>query len=206
MATTYKFQVSLPVDDTLPRNRISNTLHFQHVTGGLNDDALESMCQDIIGVYQDKYIGSVGEFMCKAYDTDAKPNYPRATAVVNPGNAHVANGPREVALVLSFAGDNRGNKSERGRIYLMPQLPQGPGAATDTVRPSDGVLNWALSFYTVPNASFPDVGGVDWKFGIWSPTYQKFTQAQQAWVNDDWDTQRSRGLRETKRMTSAREG
>jgi len=114
------------------------------------------------------------------------------------------NVPREVALVLSFAADHRGNKSERGRIYLMPSLVAGMN--TLGLRPSQQQLDWALGWYSTANESLPDLGGVDWKFGVWSSTYKRFTQSQQAWVNDDWDTQRRRGLRETTRVQAVREG
>src|SRR4051794_26043413 len=127
MASVYKFQISMPVTDTLPRNRVTNVIHMQHVTGGLDDAALESMCADICAMYQARYVVAGKEVQCKAYDTDAVPNYPRATVTVNASMPWNANYPREVALCLSFSGDNRGNKSERGRIYLMPSLNNGLG-------------------------------------------------------------------------------
>ena len=204
MATVYKFTVSMPVTDTLPRNRITNTFHLEHVTGGLADVALESMCADIVNMYQSRYGDATKEIACKAYDTDAVPNYPRAEVSENGGNVWSQNLPREIALVLSYAGDRRGVKSERGRIYLNPLI--GPLAVAPGLRPSVGAMNWALDFFRVANASFPDLGGVDWKFGIYSQTYKTFTQAQQAWVNDDWDIQRRRGLRESTRVTATREG
>jgi hypothetical protein len=194
----------MPVDDTLPRNRIVNMVHLEHVTGGIFDTDLEAICADIVEMYQSHYLDNTREVQCKAYDTDAKPNYPRASVVVNPGVPWGTSGPREIALCMSFAANHRGNKSERGRIYLMPSLVAGQNLMG--VRPSAGQLTWALNFYTSPNQSFPDIGGVDWKFGVWSPTYKKFTQSQQAWVNDDWDVQRRRGLRETTRQTATREG
>ena len=67
-------------------------------------------------------------------------------------------------------------------------------------------MAWAIDWMDTPNASFPDLGGVDWKFGVWSPTYKTFTQMQQAWCNDDWDIQRRRGLRENTRQSVTREG
>lgn len=205
MPTTYKFQVSWPVTDTLPRNRMSNTLHFQHVTGGLNDDALESMCADLVALYAVKYKGNY-EILCKAYDTDAVPNNPRASVVQHSGLAHQCNTARELALVLSYAGEHRGVKSERGRIYTNPFIVGTNLVQDPALRPTTLQMEWALGFFSLANESFPDIGGVDWKFGIYSPTYKTFTQAQQAWVNDDWDVMRSRGLRETQRITSTREG
>lgn len=204
MATTYKFQISWPVGDTLPRNRETNVVHLEHVTGGIGDDVLEDMCADIVAMYQARYGDAAKELHCKAYDTDAKPNYPRADVIVNTGVAWSQSTPREIALVLSFAGEHRGNKSERGRIYLNPAMVG--GGAPMALRPNQAQLDWALAFYTTANQSFPDLGGIDWKFGIWSKTYQKFTQSQQAWVNDDWDVQRRRGLRENTRVQAQREG
>ena len=204
MAQVYAFQISLPLIDTLPRNRQSNTLHFEHAIGGLQDAALQTMCQDLVGLYQTKYGNTSRELVCKAYDTDAVPNYPRAAVTVNPGVVWTQSSPPELALVLSYAANNRGNKSERGRMYLNPAIVA--GATPPLLRPGTAVMTWALGWYTTANASLPDIGGVDWKFGVWSPTYKKFTQSQQAWVNDDWDIQRHRGLRETTRQTATREG
>src|SRR4051794_33578022 len=191
----------MPVTDVMPRNRITNTVHLEHSIGALLDTDLGSMCSDIVEMYQTRYGVSNLEIVCKAYDTDAVPNYPRAIASVNAGAVWTCVHPREVALCLSFAGSNRGNKSERGRIYLMPSIAAGIGGTVDQLRPSVAAMTWAMAFYTEPNASFPDLGGVDWKFGVYSPTYKKFTQSKQAWCNDEWDTQRRRGLRESTRQS-----
>jgi len=204
MATVYKFQVSMPVTDLLPRNRIINAFHLEHTIGALPDPDLENMCQDIVGLYQVKYADSTREIQCKAYDTDAVPNYPRADVVVNAGVPWNQGSPREITLVLSYAGDHKGNKRERGRMYLQPQLVAALGSPA--LRPSQAHLDWALGWYTTSNESLPDLGGMDWRFGIWSGTGKYFTQSQQAWVNDDWDVQRRRGLRESTRVAAIREG
>ena len=86
-----------------------------------------------------------------------------------------------------------------GRIYLAPGIAGVAG--TPGERPSTSLMNWALAFYSESNQSFPDLGGPDWKFGTWSPTLKTFKQAQVAWVDDEWDTMRSRGLRSTTRQT-----
>lgn len=204
MAQTYRFQVSMPVTDTLPRNRIVNSLHFQHTLGALLDTDLQSFAQSIAQLYQTRYGSTTKEVQVKAYDTDAVPNYPRSVVTVNAGQPWACTTPREIALVLSYAAQNRGNKSERGRAYLMPQIR--PSGIPPGLRPSAPEMTWALEWYSKPNESFPDLGGIDWQFGVWSPTYKHFTVSQQAWVNDDWDIQRRRGLRESTRVTSTREG
>jgi hypothetical protein len=206
VATTYKFTVSMPVTDLMPRNRVSNTFHMSHVTGGLGDPDLQAITDDIADLWRVRYGISSYEITAKAYDTDAVPNYPRATSTINAGEPWICPHPHEVALCLSFAGSNRGNKSERGRLYLMPSIAAGAAGGVDQERPSLIAQNWALDFYRVPNASLPDLGGVDWKFGVYSKTYKTFTQTKQAWVNDEWDTQRRRGLRENSRLSLARDG
>lgn len=196
-----KFQVSLPVVDLLPRNRFVNTFHMDH--NGIVAEDLNQMCSDIADMYQTRY-GKVAEVDVKVYDVGLPPNYPLEHFVKTPGTAWSCNVPQELALCLSYSGDNRGNKNERGRIYLAPQLAN--PAHTIGARPTQTTLDWALAFYTTSNSSFPDLGGSDWTFGIWSKTRSKFTGAQQAWVNDDWDIQRRRGLREANRVSATREG
>jgi hypothetical protein len=202
--TTYAFQVSMPVNDTLPRNRVVNSFHLDHVAGIVQPTDLEAICADLVELWQTKYANTGSEVLCKAYDTDAVPNYPRASVIVNTGVPFTTDSPREIALCLSYAGDYKGNRSERGRMYLMPQLNS--AYTINSLRPSSGLLDWALGWYTTSNASLPDIGGIDWKFGVWSTKNKAFTQTTQAWVNDDWDVQRRRGLRESTRVQAQREG
>ena len=201
----YKFLVSMPVTDTLPRNRIQNTLHFQHVAGTVLDTDLEAVCADLCTLYQHHYGSPNQEVEARAYSLGAPPQLPKAKVVVDAGMPWGHNSMREQALVLSFAGNNRGDKRRRGRIYLEPGIV-GTLQAVDKIRPDEACLQWALAFYAESNSSFPDIGGPDWQFGIWSERGQHFTVAEQAWVNDDWDVQRRRGLRETRRVTATRQG
>lgn len=202
--TTYAFQISMPVTDTLPRNRFSNTIHLDHVAGIVQPTDLEAMCADIVELYATKYQNATKEIVCKAYDTDAVPNYPRAAVSVNAGQAWATDSPREIALCLSYSGEYKGNKNERGRIYLF--APLYTSGSVNSLRPNAAWLSWALSWYEASNESFPDLGGIDWKFGVYSSTLKKFTQTTQAWVNDEWDIVRKRGLRETTRVQAQREG
>lgn len=204
MATTYAFQISMPVTDLLPRNRFVNHIHMEHVTGGLLDTDLKGITDALAALYQARYGNATKEVDVRAYDTDAVPNYPRAQTVVNAGQFWTIGSPREVALCLSYSGPNRGNKNERGRIFLCPALHA--GTLTLSARPDTQQMTWAAEWYTKPNESFPDIGGIDWKFGVWSPTLKKFRQSTQWWVDDEWDTLRSRGLRASTRQSGNREG
>lgn len=204
MPATYKYTITMPVSTALPRDMITNTVHFEHVTGSITPTDHETMCADIAAMYQSHYGNATHEVKVTAYDTGPVPNYPLASVVVNAGSIWPNNHPRELAICLSYAGQHRGNKNERGRIYLMPGI--NTTLSIDAERPSTAVQNWALGFYTTSNSSFPDIGGPDWKFGVWSRTLQKFTQTQQAWVNDDWDHVSRRSLRESSRVSANREG
>jgi hypothetical protein len=199
-----RFTVQMPVYDTMPRNRFINTFHLERVGAAPGDGDLEGMCADIVAMWQTRYGNASKEVRCTAYDVDAVPNYPRATVVVNEGLAWVTSHPHEVALCLSYYGNYSGNKNERGRMYLAPQLAAGGIGISE--RPSAAAIDFALKFFSESNASLPDLGGVDWKFGVWSRNLKTFAQAHHAWVDDEWDTMRSRGLRATTRATSDREG
>jgi hypothetical protein len=204
MPQTYRFQITMPIDDTLPRNRATNVVHLEHSVGAILPTDQEAICADIVAMYQAKYGNATREVECTSYDVDAVPNYPNARVTVNEGVAWPLTSPHEIALVLSFSGPYKGNKNERGRIFLIPGLY--PGGTINSPRPTQQLLDWALGFYTTSNESFPDIGGVDWKFGVYSRTLKTFRQSTQAWVNDDWDVQRRRGLRETTRVSAQREG
>jgi hypothetical protein len=201
MATTYKMTLAMPIGDTLPRNEIVNTVAMQHsgVGGALSVGDAEVMLNDAAAMYQTHY-GVTSKVTAKLYAIGPPPKYPFAT-VVKGTNPWTNNGPREVALCLSFAR-NKTRPRERGRIYLIPSVKY----SSLEERPSAAHMTWALNFFKLSNLSFPDLGGVDWKFGIWSPTNESFVQASEAWVDDEWDTVRSRGLKPTTRQTSVREG
>jgi hypothetical protein len=204
MPQTYAFQVSLPVSSLLARDRIVNRFHMQHVAGGLLGPELEAMCGSIAALWQTRYNHADKEVDVRCYDTDAVPNYPRAHVILDAGAIWAIDRPREVALVLSYSGENRGNRNERGRMYLCPALNSAMNNYVE--RPTPGQLQWVLDWYTKANESLPDLGGVDWKFGVYSKTRDSFKQTTQCWVNDDWDVQRRRGLRESTRLTAQREG
>jgi hypothetical protein len=138
---------------------------------------------------------STASFTIKAYDAaKAPPNYPLAIAEqvgVVPGNDR----PREVALCLSyFVTFNR--PSYRGRLYLPTRwltgsLPQRPSATQKTE---------ALSFgQDVLSRNLPT--GAKWI--VWSTKLkQNMGPVGNIWVDDEWDTVRSRGLRPTSRISA----
>lgn len=133
---------------------------------------------------------------CRVYNmADATPRRPIGDATYDSGaNTSGAAGPRECALCLSFSTDaNR--KRERGRLYIGPwmktQLDERPDVAQ---RAALGTLAQGIQ----------DLGGanVDWQ--IWSSLGAPGGIAHKVdkwWVDDEWDTQRRRGLDPTLRLT-----
>lgn len=133
-------------------------------------------------------------FEVRAYDLgDTSPRVPRARVkTLNGGyGTGAAAGPQEVALCLSyFAGTNLPRK--RGRMYFGPfQVGQ---MAT---RPSDILIGQIGDFA----AAISNLGGVNVDWVQYSPTTGAFSKVTNWWVDDEWDTQRSRGVKATKRIT-----
>jgi len=48
-----------------------------------------------------------------------------------------------------------------------------------------------------------DIGGENVAHVVWSPTRRTTSVVQHYWVNDQWDTTRSRDVKETNRITLA---
>jgi hypothetical protein len=122
---------------------------------------------------------------------DTEPRPPRAKIFAAKPVAGSAPGVREVALCLSFYSE-RNLPRNRGRIYLGPWLPsqlleRPPETATSTCA--------ALA------ADLGNLGGINVDWCIFSRTDQAYRKVTNWWVDNEWDTQRSRGLRGDARTT-----
>jgi hypothetical protein len=126
---------------------------------------------------------------------EPRPRLPKAQATYTPTNwASYAMGPRDVQCCLSFYHSNPSVKSERGRIYIGPW----PAARlSEHVDPLD--LNMLLD---LGNALF-NIGGENVAHVVYSPTHNKTSVVQHYWCNNQWDTIRSRDVKETNRVTLA---
>jgi hypothetical protein len=154
----------------------------------------DSLAQDLVTAlegwtFQDR------KLTVKLYDIDeAAPghiNRPKATKVSTNVMTHEQSFPRELSLCLSFYGGTN-QKRERGRLYVPYWLISGddPG-----VRPSDANLAYVAGLVPI----FANLGGTNVDWIVWSTTGDKATKVTNAYVDDEWDTQRRRGLRPTKR-------
>jgi len=133
------------------------------------------------------------KMVCKAYDVSKpKPNYPVYEHETGNGTFGVAVVPREVALCLSFYS-HQNVKRKRGRLYL----PANWGVATASMgeRPSQTAMDKAAALVPILTA----LGGVDVDWSVWSKVDGTARAVTDWWVDNEWDTQRSRGLRGTVR-------
>jgi hypothetical protein len=183
-----RFQVSAAGDSILPRDRFVNTLYFEDI--GTSDQ--DGLCLDLAHIF-DSFWYSPGnrEIVVKSYEVGPPPNFPIGEAILNPGLAPISGCPREVSLCLSFyAGQNVPRK--RGRIYLSIAA----ASIVPGVRPSGTVTAKALAL----GDKFAALGGADVSWNVHSHTTGEDHEVSNVWVDDEWDTVRSRGLRATTRV------
>jgi hypothetical protein len=186
---TWRLQTAVWYDSTLPRDASIITPHFNDTLPGSDPQGL---CDDLADALAD-FVEGTPQIVIKAYDAQGTPPvFPQGTAERNVGLAPASGGPREVALCLSFRGDQN-VATKRGRLYipyswLSPSAPAG-------VRPSSLIRDSVALLVPI----FTGLGGTDVDWGVYSRKNDSFASAKHWWVDDEWDTIRSRGLRATTR-------
>ncbi len=175
-------------------DKVSNTLYFRN-ENELPSTDYQQLAQDIGGAFATSmplFPCGVDKINTRTYSMeDREPRVPRGQATETTGKQ--AAGNREVALCLSFRGDEN-RPRERGRIYVGPFSDTHAGKE----RP-DAALRAALLALADKLAA---IGGANIDWCVFSPTTytqtqsygQSFHPVQFAWVDDAWDVQRSRGL------------
>jgi hypothetical protein len=167
---------------------------------------IESEATAIVEALEDFYSAMVtyrssllnGFVTFKFYDrADAKPRVPWHQDVRNVGTSDSAL-PPEVALVTSFKAapvSGQPPARRRGRLFIGP-LSQGALSNT-TGRPTAGVLS-ALGLASFNLLSASEAAG-SWSWSIWSPTDNAAREVFEGWVDNEFDTQRRRGIRASER-------
>ncbi len=177
----------------LARDHIVNTVFFDDFnidpTGGTNWQAFADDVKEQWRLREGLPTGYGVE--TKVYNmADALPRPVKAQSAWAQGRSTAAGTvPREVALCLSYFSE-RNIKRFRGRLYVGPfpfaeERPNGPQV--------DGVKALATAM--------ANIGGIDVDWGLWSPTRGAFSKITAGWVDNEWDTIRSRGLKPTTRST-----
>lgn len=184
----FKLQCQIGGDSTLPRDQCVITPHFNDE--GVGSDP-QGLCDDLATALGTYFAGS-RQVIVKAYDAQGTvPVYPVGEAIVNVGAAPISTLPREIAVCLSFYSV-RNIPRQRGRLYL-PLFAlglSGPG-----VRPATAVRDKVAALAPI----LGDLGGVDVDWCVYSRTTDTAHPVTNWWVDDEWDTVRSRGLRATTR-------
>jgi hypothetical protein len=190
---THKAQVSMTFDTAFARDKIVNTLYF----GDIASTDWDALATDLCDIYQDHWLdGGAREVKVDFYDVESPaPHFPIGSHTRNAGVIGPASHcPREVALCLSYYAE-RNLPRQRGRIYL----PITGTSHNPAMRPNPTIMNKALAM----GGFFAALGGADIDWRVWSPTDSEGRDVTNTWVDDEWDTQRSRGLRATTRVLAA---
>lgn len=198
----YRLQVSLRPTSLLPRDYIVNTLYFQTDGDFFLGTGTSNLVADLATIWQTFKGWPAGwhSVMVKSYDMAAvapggPPREPLHTSIKTLGSSGVG-APREVALCLSyFAGRNLPRR--RGRIYVGPYRASDMTERPDSTRQGElGTLAGQLS----------GLGGVNVQWVQHSPTDNAFRTVTNWFVDNEWDTQRRRGLKPDARITGTVSG
>lgn len=193
----YRIQMSMFTAGALQRDWCTNTLYLNSTAvPPAADPDLDALLDDVMDAYDNVSILALRHYDIRAYDmADAEPREVKSHRTRDGSDS--APGPREVALCLSYFAD-RNVKSKRGRIYLGPFV----ASVTAHERPPSGAPDELLDLAS----DLWNVGGVDIDWSIYSPKNNDHTRINHVWVDDEWDTIRSRGLRATTRVTRDGDG
>jgi hypothetical protein len=185
--SVYRVSMQFPFDTALPKDQITITPHFF----GTDPQALAAALDANLAAYT-PVTGK--PYTIKVYDAQkAPPSYPLAT-ISHTGTSPTTGFPREIAICLSYY-TTYNRPRFRGRLYLPAQW----FTSVVQLRPTGAIMTAVLGFGTnVLAKSLPQ--GHNWV--VYSPT-EKTSKGgvSDMWVDDEWDTVRSRGLVPTTRQT-----
>lgn len=190
------FQIILRNANGIARDNYVNTLYFQGGAAqsdeGIADGIHQAYVDNLLGVLG----GQIGGMTIKGYPPGRNlsgPDFEKNYAFDPAGGGGNA-GPAEVALCLSYyAGVNQPRR--RGRIFVGP-FASGP---VGTERPDPGLMQLLLDFAS----DLSSVGGVDALWSQYSRTDNDYNDVTNWWVDNAWDTMRSRGATPTQRVSGS---
>lgn len=180
-------KIGFQLDSALPKDVVTiNPCYF-----GDDAQALANALKTNLTAHT--VIGVDTPFTVKIYNAEKEPpNYPLATAIQGTG-FKVSALPREVAICLSYYSTfNR--PGYRGRVFLPATFVGGSLA----LRPTTVQQNNALAFTNVLGKGLP----TGHNLVVYSRHLGQSFGVSNTWVDDEWDTVRSRGLKPTTRVQS----
>lgn len=196
-----RFQISYLPTGSPPRDASVNTFYLDtDFDGSINTD-WDQLATDAANLFAThRVFPAAGAVTCKVYRmSDAPPREPVSTKTATVTQvASGGAGPREVAYCLSYYAD-RNTPSRRGRMYIGPwgksEMSERPSFANDALHPLRKLAN-----------GISGLGGVNVQWVQHSQKTGEFHNVTNWWFDDEWDTQRSRGLRSTTRSTGTVSG
>ena len=192
MADQFRVLVAWTPPGGIARDTCTNTLYFQKEQI-LQPTDYQDLVDDVYDVYKVFPPLSGYDLDIRIYNMeDPKPREIRAQNKGPADSTYNAPGPREVALCLSYHGD-RNIPRQRGRVYLGP-FTQG----LLTERPSSTLMAQVRSI----GQALAGIGGEDISWRVRSVKSGEYHHIRFIWVDNEWDTQRSRGLRATTKSSA----
>jgi hypothetical protein len=195
MPVHYRAQVIVPQDSSMPKDVLTINPCFRDSGATSNP---QNLADDLALAMSQFFSGGGAHVIVKLYDLEGTvPIYPAAVGEVNATvQPRPSAMPREIACCLSFyATHNR--PSSRGRLYVpMCGLYTVTKAELD-VRPTQAVQQ---AVGALPQ-HLQDLGGPDVDWIVWSKKNRTAGAVTNWFVDNEWDTIRSRGLKGTDRLT-----
>lgn len=185
----WRLQAAAWADTTFPTDAcIINPCFDDH--GATTDP--DGLCEDLATALSTYYAGT-RQITVKAYDLEGtKPVFPAGEHTLNAGQAPASTRVRETALCLSFyAGQNR--PRQRGRLYVPCALTNITATAA---RPVAGEQQKVADLVPI----LAGLGGLDVDWIVWSQVDHQARKVTNWWVDNAWDTMRSRGVAPTSRL------
>lgn len=178
-------KIAFQLDSTLPRDAITiNPCYF-----GDDPAALANALKTNLMVVPE--VAADTPFVIKVYNAEkAPPSYPLAEASNGTGSK-ASNVPREVALCLSYYSTyNR--PGYRGRVFIPAAFVGG----AMSLRPTGTQIGKALAWANTLGKGLPNAHNLV----VYSRKLGASFGVSNTWVDDEWDTVRSRGLKPTTRQ------
>jgi len=186
----YRLQTTFYRDSTLPADGMTITPHFD--VGGLGPPDIQALCDDLATALE-AWDNLTGQLVVKAYDAQGTPPvYPVGETTRNIGLAPATSSVRETAVCLSFfAGQNR--PRNRGRLFIPTVIT---GVTVAASRPTAAIQQKVADLVPI----FTNLGGTNVDWCVYSRLDNVARSVTNWWVDNAWDTVRSRGLRPTARL------
>lgn len=204
--TLYRAQVVLATVDGLPENFVTNTWYFWsnlETDVPLFGNELEDFYQEIDGFLSSR-IATTGHVIKWYSMDDPEPRIPileesLGTLTINQAQTQL---PSEVAIVASFQGEKVAGQSQarrRGRVYLGPWSVLVLGTSTDDGLVASSVTAAIRTACINLQAAAALIHPIGWS--VYSTFDLTFTgvPVTNGWVNNEFDTQRRRGIEATSR-------